>query len=69
MLLVVKMRRSAHSIDMVEYQVTAKGVVIGKRLRGYRALTSGIPSPWSIESGGVPELGTVAPERAGEPHE
>jgi circadian clock protein KaiC len=53
MLLVVKMRRSEHSIDMVEYQVTAKGVVIGERLRGYRALTSGIPSPWSTESGGV----------------
>ena len=69
MLLVVKMRRSEHSIDMVEYQVTAKGVVIGERLRGYRALTSGIPGPWRIESGGVPELGTVAPERAGKPHE
>jgi circadian clock protein KaiC len=53
MLLVVKMRRSEHSIDMVEYQVTSKGVVIGERLRGYRALTSGIPSPWSTESGGV----------------
>ena len=50
MLLVVKMRRSDHSVDMVEYQITPKGVVIGARLRGYRALTSGIPSPWSTES-------------------
>ena len=56
MLLVVKMRRSDHSIDMVEYQITAKGVVIGEPLRGYRALTSGIPSPWSFESGEVADL-------------
>jgi circadian clock protein KaiC len=55
MLLVVKMRRSAHSIDLVEYQVTSKGVVIGERLRGYRALTSGIPSPWSFESDNIPQ--------------
>jgi circadian clock protein KaiC len=55
MLLVVKMRRSAHSIDLVEYQVTSKGVLIGERLRGYRALTSGIPSPWSIESDNIPQ--------------
>jgi circadian clock protein KaiC len=55
MLLVVKMRRSAHSIDLVEYEVTSKGVVIGERLRGYRALTSGIPSPWSFESDSMPQ--------------
>ena len=47
MLLVVKMRRSPHSIDMYEYQVTSKGLAIGEPLRGYRALTSGIPGPWS----------------------
>jgi circadian clock protein KaiC len=56
MLLVVKMRRSTHSIDMVEYQITSKGMVIGEPLRGYRGLTTGIPSPWSFESGEVPEL-------------
>jgi circadian clock protein KaiC len=55
MLLVVKMRRSAHSIDLVEYQVTSKGVVIGERLRGYRALTSGIPSACSFESDNIPQ--------------
>jgi circadian clock protein KaiC len=55
MLLVVKMRRSEHSIDLVEYQVTSKGVVIGERLRGFRALTSGIPSPWSDESHNIPQ--------------
>jgi circadian clock protein KaiC len=49
MLLVVKMRRSGHSIDMVEYQITPKGIIVGKPLRGYRALTSGIPGPWSLD--------------------
>ena len=50
MLMVVKMRRSQHCIDMCEYQITAKGLVIGEPLRGYRGLTSGIPGPWSFES-------------------
>jgi circadian clock protein KaiC len=50
MLLVVKMRRSQHSIDMVEYQITSKGLVMGQPLRGYRALTSGIPEPWPSDS-------------------
>lgn len=55
MLLVVKMRRSQHSIDMVGYQVTSKGIVIGEPLRGYRALTSGIPGPWSSQSDDIPQ--------------
>jgi len=55
MLLVVKMRRSQHSIDMVEYRITARGLEIGKPLRGYRALTSGIPGPWVGGSADVPE--------------
>lgn len=46
MLLVVKMRRSEHSIDMWEFRVTASGIELGERLRGYRALTSGIPERW-----------------------
>ncbi len=49
MLMVIKMRRSEHSIDMVEYKITPNGVAIGERLRNYRALTSGIPTPWSFE--------------------
>ena len=57
MVVVVKMRRSKHSIDMHEYQITSEGVVIGEPLRGYRALTSGIPEPWSTNSGqNAPEL-------------
>jgi len=51
MLLVVKMRRSSHGIDMHEYAITSEGMVLGKPLRGYRGLTSGIPEPWSAESG------------------
>jgi circadian clock protein KaiC len=69
MLLAVKMRRSEHSIDMVEYHITSKGVVIGEPLRGYRGLTSGIPSPWSLESGEIPERRKEAQEREGEPNE
>ena len=64
MLLVVKMRRSAHSIDMWEYQITPRGVVLGKPLRGYRGLTTGIPGPWSVESDGLPALRTPPPKRA-----
>src|SRR4029453_3913071 len=50
MLLVVKMRGTEHSVDMTEYKVTGKGVIIGEPLRGYRGLTSGIPGPWSVAS-------------------
>jgi len=48
MLLVVKMRVSEHSIDMTEYSVTGKGVMIGQPLRGYQGLTSGIPGPRKV---------------------
>ena len=50
-MMVVKMRRSQHSIDMCGYEVTAKGLAIGEPMRGYRGLTSGIPGPWASESG------------------
>ena len=56
MLLVVKMRRSEHSIDMCEYQVTPEGIVVGRPLRGYRGLTSGIPGPWSPQADDIPPL-------------
>ena len=63
MLLVVKMRGSAHSIDMWEYQINEKGVIIGAPFRGYRGLTSGIPGPWSGEIDPEPrEAGRVPPE-------
>jgi len=61
-MMVVKMRRSKHSIDMCAYEVSSKGLVIGEPLRGYRALTSGIPGPWSLEAGqSLPELQTDRP--------
>ncbi len=63
MLLVVKMRRSQHSIDMVGYQITSEGMVIGVPLRGYRGLTTGIPGPWSIQSDDVPPLQSDADEK------
>ena len=53
-MMVVKMRRSQHSIDMYSYAVTAKGLAIGEPMRGYRGLTSGIPGPWSLESPSPP---------------
>ncbi|MGZ8901718.1 MAG: RAD55 family ATPase [Limisphaerales bacterium] len=62
MMLVVKMRGSDHSIDMREYTITPKGVVIGEPLRGYRGLTSGIPAPWSFESIEIPEPRTDTPD-------
>jgi circadian clock protein KaiC len=53
MLIVVKMRGSAHSTDMWEYEITDKGIIIGAALRGYRGLTTGIPGPWSLGDGEV----------------
>ncbi len=61
MLMVVKMRRTAHGIDMWEYRITPQGLCIGEPLRGYRALISSIPAPWSMEAGpiqSVPEQQT-----------
>jgi circadian clock protein KaiC len=56
MLLVVKMRGGEHSIDMHEYKVTDKGIVIGEPLRGYRGLTTGIPGPWDAGPAGSSEV-------------
>jgi circadian clock protein KaiC len=56
MVLVVKMRRSSHSIDMREFEIAAEGLVIGAPLRGYRGLTTGVPGPWNPSSGNVSDL-------------
>jgi circadian clock protein KaiC len=53
MMVVIKMRRSTHSIDMREYEITSEGLVIGERLTGYRGLTTGVPGPWDAESGDI----------------
>ena len=42
-MMVVKMRRGAHSRDIREYEITSKGVVVGERLTGYDHLITGIP--------------------------
>ena len=45
------------------HDATAKGVVIGERMRGYSGLTTGIPGPWaSVE---VPQPPTGGPDQEG----
>jgi len=45
-LTVIKMRGGKHSRDIREYDITGEGmVIIGPRLKGYRALTTGVPEP------------------------
>jgi len=44
-LMVVKMRGGDHSKDIREYEVTAGGVRVGDRLRGYHGLITGVPEP------------------------
>jgi circadian clock protein KaiC len=58
MMVVIKMRRSSHSIDMREFDVTSGGIVIGQRFQGYRGLTTGVPGPWDA----------MAAEKQGFPH-
>jgi circadian clock protein KaiC len=42
-MMVLKMRGGAHSIDIREYEITSKGVVIRERLTGYDHLITGLP--------------------------
>lgn len=42
-LTIIKMRGGDHSKDIREYEITAKGLVIGKCLKNYERLTTGIP--------------------------
>lgn len=57
-MVVIKMRRSTHSIDLREFEITSQGLVIGERLKGYRGLTTGIPGPWNEE----PREGLTSPD-------
>ncbi|MGI8409490.1 MAG: RAD55 family ATPase [Pyrinomonadaceae bacterium] len=66
MVMVVKMRRSKHSIDMKEYRITNDGIDIGKPIRGYRSLTSGLASPWNFASEELPETFEEDMEQFGE---
>ena len=66
MLIVVKMRRSAHSIDMYEYAIRSDGLVLGQTLRGYRRLTGDIPGLWPVEIQQLPgPLGKPARQPVG----
>jgi circadian clock protein KaiC len=38
------MRGASHSKDIREYEITSKGLEIGKRLKGYDHLVTGIPN-------------------------
>jgi circadian clock protein KaiC len=49
-MMVVKMRRTAHSREIRKYQITTDGVIIGERLRNYVDLITGIPQPLSALS-------------------
>jgi len=70
MLMVVKMRGSAHSIDIWEYEITNQGIVIGEPLRGYRGLTTGIPGPWFEEGDREPgEVAKGPPDSKGDSHD
>lgn len=55
-LMVVKMRAGDHSKDIREYEVTSKGLRVGKRLMGYHGLITGIPEPLNTEN---PDRGDV----------
>ena len=46
-MMVVKMRRGAHSREIRQYQITTEGIVIGARLKNYVDLITGIPRPLS----------------------
>lgn len=56
MMVVIKMRRSTHSTEMREFEITSEGLVIGERFRGYRGLTTGVPGPWNAEPGEIQEF-------------
>ena len=43
-LVVIKMRGGEHCTEIREYKITAKGLAIGKRLKGFSGLTTGIPA-------------------------
>ena len=67
LLIVVKMRRTRHSIDIYGYEITPKGLVVHEALRGYRALASCIPGPWAFVTQEAPVLGEEPPKRLGAP--
>jgi circadian clock protein KaiC len=51
-MMVVKMRRTAHSREIRKYWITTDGIVIGDRLKNYVDLITGIPQPVSALGSG-----------------
>jgi len=56
MMVIIKMRRSTHSSDLREFEITSKGLVIGERFVGYRGLTTGVPSRGTVDPSELPGL-------------
>jgi circadian clock protein KaiC len=54
MMVVAKMRASAHSDDIYGYEITPQGVVIGERLKDYSKVITGIPTALKPYTDGDP---------------
>ena len=64
LLAVVKMRRSQHSTEFRQYQVTATGAAVGEPLVGYRGIMTGIPERRPAGSGGESVHAGLTPPEA-----
>jgi circadian clock protein KaiC len=49
---VVKMRGSGHSVEFREYDITNNGPVIGRNLKAYHGITTGVPELYELEEAG-----------------
>ena len=58
-MVVIKMRSSAHSSELFEYQITPTGIVRGDPIRGFSGLTSGIPT--TDPNAAFPEENRIGP--------
>jgi circadian clock protein KaiC len=54
MIVVAKMRASAHSVDIYDYDINLQGIVIGERLKDYTKVITGIPLTATAYSDGDP---------------
>lgn len=53
-IIIIKMRGSDHSVELCEYEISSKGLVVGEQVKGYSGLTSGIPETDTVyERGGT----------------
>jgi circadian clock protein KaiC len=54
MMVVAKMRASAHSVDIYDYDISQQGIVMGERLKDYTKVITGIPSTSKLFGDGDP---------------